>query len=264
MNRPDFSFVPVPEGEGKTAPRQLAACRIEARGEGTERPAVVWLGGFMSDMDSGKALALDAWARAQGRGFVRFDYSGHGRSSGAFTDGTISHWLEDALTVLRTLTSGPVILVGSSMGGWIALLVARRLAEAAHVTRLAGLVLIAPAVDFTERLMWERFTPEIRQTIAAEGVWLRPSPYGEPYPITRTLIEDGRHHLLLDSSIEAGCPIHILQGMQDADVPWQHAMTLVEHLASDPVSITLVRDGEHRLSREEDLVRLITAVEQIA
>ncbi len=219
----------------------------------------------MSDMRSGKALAIDAWAAKTGRGFVRFDYSGHGESGGAFADGTIGAWLEDALAVLRWATRGPQILVGSSMGGWMALLAARVLAESGEAERLAGAVLIAPAVDFTEALIWDRLSPDIQGEIMREGVWYRHSPYAEtPYPITRTLIEEGRNHLLLGSTVHAHCPVHILQGMRDEDVPWQHAMTLVEHMAADPVSITLVKDGDHRLSREEDLVRLIAAIEQVA
>ena len=229
------------------------------------RPGVVWLGGFMSDMRSGKAQAIDAWAAEHGRGFVRFDYSGHGDSSGAFADGTIGAWLEDALAVLREATSGPQILVGSSMGSWMALLAAAALAPRGETDRLAGAVLIAPAVDFTEALIWNRLSPDIQDEITREGVWYRHSPYSEtPYPITRALIEEGRNHLLLGKTIHAHCPVHILQGMRDEDVPWQHALTLVEHMAADPVSITLVKDGDHRLSRDEDLIRLIAAIEQIA
>ena len=246
------------------ASRAIAVRQRLATGAGLERPGVLWLGGFMSDMRSGKALALDAWAARNGRAFTRFDYSGHGESGGRFADGTISQWLDDALAVLRA-TAGPLILVGSSMGGWLALLLARALHEAGETERLAGAVLIAPAVDFTERLMWDQFSPDIRATIEEDGLWLRPSPYGDtPYPITRALIVDGRRHLLLDTAIRTHCPVHILQGMHDEDVPWRHAMLLVEHLAEDPVSLTLVRDGDHRLSREEDIAKLIGAVEQIA
>jgi pimeloyl-ACP methyl ester carboxylesterase len=260
------SFVlPVLHRNETSGQRDLAVCRRPPSGAGLGRPGVVWLGGFMSDMQSGKALAIDAWAARTGRGFTRFDYSGHGDSGGAFVDGTIGQWLDDALSVLRAATEGPQILVGSSMGAWITLLAARALAAAGEAERLAGMVLIAPAVDFTETLMWERFSPEIRQQIEREGVWHRPSDYSDtPYPITRALIEDGRRHCLFGSNLRTYCPVHILQGMRDPDVPWQHAMTLVEHLPSDPVSITLVRDGDHRLSRDEDLVRLIAAIEQIA
>ena len=246
-------------------PRRITAEVRAATDDGGKRPGVVWLGGFRSDMTSGKALALDGWAQRNGRAMLRFDYSGHGRSAGRFEDGTISSWTEDALAAIRGLSRGPQILVGSSMGAWIALLVARALAGTGETDRLAGMVLIAPAVDFTEALMWARFSPDIRRSIEDEGVWFRVSEYSDaPYPITRGLIEDGRRHCLLGSTIQTHCPVHILQGMRDPDVPWAHAMVLVEHLAVDPVSITLVKDGDHRLSRDEDLLRLIAAVESIA
>lgn len=219
----------------------------------------------MSDMTSSKAMALDAWAAADERGMLRFDYSGHGASEGRFEDGTIGRWAEEALGAVRQATAGPQILVGSSMGAWIALLVARALGAAAETDRLAGMVLIAPAVDFTESLIWARLSSDIRQTIETTGLWYRPSAYSAtPYPITRALIEDGRRHCLLGTTIRTYCPLHILQGMQDEDVPWHHAMTLVEHIAADPVSITLIKDGEHRLSRAEDIARLIGAVDAIA
>ena len=234
-------------------------------GSAPERPGVVWIGGFKSDMDSTKALALDAWAARESRAFLRFDYSGHGRSAGRFEEGTIGVWLEDTVAAVRYLTVGPQILVGSSMGGWLTLLLARTLAGKGETERLAGMVLIAPATDFTEVLMWDQFTPEIRAAITTDGFWLRKSDYADtPYPITRALIEDGRRHQLLDSEIRTYCPVHILQGMRDPDVPWHHAMLLVEHLSSDPVSVTLVKGGDHRLSRDEDLARLVAAVAAIA
>jgi pimeloyl-ACP methyl ester carboxylesterase len=223
-------------------------------------PAVVWLGGFRSDMRSTKAEALDSWAARAGRAFVRFDYSGHGESGGRFEEQTVSRWLEETLAVIETFGGERPVLVGSSMGGWLALLAARAVRE-----RPGGLVLIAPAVDFTERLMWDLFPDDIRRAIEEKGVYLRPSLYSdEPYPITRALIEDGRRHLMLGRPIATGCPVHILQGMQDPDVPWRHALELVEHLPGDCVSMTLVKDGDHRLSRPEDLDRLIAAVEAIA
>lgn len=243
----------------------IAFRRRTARDEGEGRPGLVWLGGFRSDMQSTKALALDDWAEREGRAFLRFDYGGHGESGGDFADGTIGAWTQDALAAIQALTAGRQIVVGSSMGGWIALLVAKALQDRGTVDRLAGMVLIAPAVDFTEALMWRRFTPKIRKTIEREGVWMRQSEYADaPYPITRALIEDGRKHLFLDTTIRTHCPVHILQGMRDPDVPWQHAMLLVEHLGSDPVSVTLIKDGDHRLSRDEDLARLVSAVAQIA
>jgi pimeloyl-ACP methyl ester carboxylesterase len=257
--RPEFVEIGGPPA------RAIAVRRRFGSGEGARRPGLVWLGGFKSDMQSTKAARLDDWAAENGRTFVRFDYSGHGESGGTFEAATISQWLEDSLAVLSAMTDGPLILVGSSMGGWIALLVARALAQAQQAGRLAGMVLIAPAVDFTEALILSRLPQEALQALRSSGVWLRPSPYSpEPYPITRALIEDGRRHLLLGSTIHSHCPVHILQGMQDEDVPWQHAITLVEHLASDPVTLTLVKDGDHRLSREEDIARLIAAVAAIA
>jgi pimeloyl-ACP methyl ester carboxylesterase len=243
--------------------RRRLAVAARAAAPGEERPGIVWLGGFKSDLTSGKAVALDGWAERNGRAMLRFDYSGHGASEGRFEDGTIGLWLDDALAMIREKTTGPQILVGSSMGAWIALLAVRALAEAGEAHRIAGLVLIAPAVDFTEALMWEQFGPEIRREIETTGRWMRPSPYGEPYPVTRELIEDGRRQLLLGGTIRAHGPVHILQGMRDEDVPWRHAMVLVEHLAADPVSITLVKDGDHRLSRDEDVAKLLAAVEHL-
>ena len=222
----------------------------------------MWLGGFKSDQTSGKAVALDAWAGEHGRACLRFDYSGHGTSEGRFEDGTIGLWLDDALAAIRALSAGPQVLVGSSMGGYIALLATRELLRKAPARAPLGLVLIAPAVDLTERLMWERFPEDVRRQIQEEGVFSRPSAYGDaPYPITRGLIEDGRRHLLLDGPIATGCPVHILQGLADTDVPWRQATALVSQLASDDVVLTLVKDGDHRLSRPEDLERLTGAVE---
>jgi pimeloyl-ACP methyl ester carboxylesterase len=226
-------------------------------------PGLFWLGGFKSDMQGTKAETLDAWAQTQGRALTRFDYSGHGESGGRFADGTIGRWLEESLAVFDACCNGPQVAIGSSMGGWMALLLARELARRGRpaAAGIAALVLIAPAVDFTEVLMWSRFSPEIRQQIEEQGVWERPSRYGEePYPITRALIEEARHHLILDGMIETGCPVRILQGVQDPDVPWQHAVDLTARLAQDDVVLTLVKDGDHRLSRPEDLERLLAAV----
>ena len=227
-------------------------------------PGLFWLGGFNSDMEGTKALALDAWAAEQARACVRFDYSGHGLSGGAFIDGTIGRWLEETIAVFERFCTGPQVVIGSSMGGWMALLLARELARGgATAATLAGLVLIAPAPDFTERLMWDGFSPEIRREIETKGVWLRPSPYGEPYPITRALIEEGRHHLLLGAAIELGCPVRILQGARDPDVPWQHAFALAERLPSEDVVLTMIQDGDHRLSRPQDIARMLAAVAEI-
>ena len=247
---PALSFI-----EAGTPPRRLA---VRAR-QGAS-PGIFWLSGFNSDMRGTKAVALDAWAAEQGRACVRFDYSGHGESGGAFADGTIGRWFEESLAVFERCCEGPQIVVGSSMGGWIALLLAREIARRSRGPKLAGLVLIAPAPDFTEELMWKGFSPDIRHQIETGGQWLRPSDYGEPYPITRALIEDGRKHLVLQGPIAVGCPVRILQGAQDPDVPWQHAFALTSRLPSDDVVLTLIQDGDHRLSRPRDIARLTAAV----
>ena len=241
--------------------------RIAVRMRKGAPPGLLWLGGFKSDMQGIKAQALDRWAADQGRAMVRFDYSGHGASGGDFASGTIGRWLEESLAVLDACCVGSQVLVGSSMGAWLALLLVRALArrDAAAETRVIGLVLIAPAVDFTEELMWKRFTPEARSTIEREGAWARPSQYSdEPYLITRALIEEGRHHLLLSGMIETGCPVRILQGVQDPDVPWQHALELSARFARDDVVLTMVKDGDHRLSRPEDIERLLAAVAEFS
>ena len=236
---------------------------IAVRAREGKSPGLFWLSGFNSDMKGTKAEALDAWAAAEGRACLRFDYSGHGESGGAFTDGTISRWLEESVAVYRRFAKGPQVVIGSSMGGWLALLLARRLADLKGTAPIAGMVLIAPAVDFTEELMWKQFPDAIKREIETKGVWLRPSDYGEaPYPITRGLIEDGRNHLLLGGLIETGCPVHILQGVKDPDVPWRHAVELVSRFTRDDVVLTLVKDGDHRLSRPEDIERLIAAVRE--
>jgi pimeloyl-ACP methyl ester carboxylesterase len=258
----DTTFLDVgrsDDGQGGASRRIAVRMR---RGAG---PGLVWLGGFKSDMGGTKAVALDQWAQQHGRACLRFDYSGHGDSGGRFVDGTISRWLEESLAVFRAYAEGPQILVGSSMGGWITLLLARALRRApVPNAAIVGMVLIAPAVDFTEALMWKRFSEEIRREIEAKGVWERPSSYSEaPYQITRGLIEDGRRHLLLGGLIETGCPVRILQGVQDPDVPWGHAVELVSRLAQDDVVLTLVKDGDHRLSRPEDIERLLVAISEL-
>jgi pimeloyl-ACP methyl ester carboxylesterase len=211
-------------------------------------PGIVWLGGFKSEMTATKATALDDWARRSGHAYVRFDYFGHGASSGDFRDGTVTRWRDDALAVIDELTAGRQILVGSSMGAWLALL-----AALARPQRIAALLLIAPAVDFTESLLWNRLDQTMQTEILTKGEWLRPTAYGtEPYPITHALIEDGRNHLLLDRAIALSCPIRIVQGMEDPDVPWTHALKLVEALRPD-TQLTLVKNGDHRLSKPHEL-----------
>ncbi len=245
-------------GKGRAARRIAVLARTSPAG-GT-RPPIVWLGGFRSDMRATKAEALARWAAENGRNFVRFDYGGHGESSGQFENGTISLWLEDALAVLEQFAPSRPVLVGSSMGGWIALLAARALLAQPPRTP-SSMLLIAPAVDFTERLMWDAFPQPVRDQIMTTGQWLRQSAYApEPYPITRGLIEDGRTNLLFGAPIRTGCPVHILQGMADPDVPFRHALLLMEHLASDPAILTLVKDGDHRLSRDHDIALLLRLV----
>ncbi len=219
----------------------------------------VWLSGFKSDMSGTKVTELEAWARTAGHGFLAFDYSGHGESDGAFEDGTISAWRADALAAIDAHTSGPVILVGSSMGGWMALLTAL-----ARPARIAGLVLIAPAPDFTEKLMWPEFSPEAQAEILEKGFTLRPSDYDEPYTITRNLIEDGRTWQILDAPIQIDVPVRILQGKEDADVPWRHAERLVDTITSSDLIFTLIKDGDHRLSRDQDIARLKATCADIA
>jgi pimeloyl-ACP methyl ester carboxylesterase len=258
----DPAFIEVGQIEvGQTS----AMRRIAVRARAGATPGLFWLGGFNSDMQGTKALALDAWAAGHGRACVRFDYSGHGESGGKFIDGTIGRWLEESVAVFEQCCRGPQVVIGSSMGGWMALLLAREVAKRAMNASLAGLVLIAPAPDFTEELMWKGFSPEIRSEIERKGVWMRPSEYGDgsPYPITRALIEEGRQHLLLGGSIEVGCPVRILQGAKDPDVPWQHAFTLVHRLPADDVVLTMIQDGDHRLSRPQDIARIIAAVAEI-
>lgn len=219
-----------------------------APGEG--RPGVLFCPGFMSDMNGSKALTLEAWAKANGVAFTRFDYQGHGRSSGAFIDGTIGQWADDAQAVLEQVCAGPTVVVGSSMGGWIALLLARRRPDL-----VAGLVGIAAAPDFTQELMWDLFDDRARNAIMTQGVWMRPSDYPEydAQPITRKLIEDGRKHLIMHGPHDYAGPVRLLHGQRDPDVPWELSLRVAHHLASADVRTVLIKDGDHRLSRLQDL-----------
>ncbi|RYH05617.1 MAG: alpha/beta hydrolase [Alphaproteobacteria bacterium] len=252
MSDAQLHFLEVGEADAR---RSIAV--LSRAGSG---PGVFWLGGFRSEMTGLKASALDALGAETGTAVTRFDYSGHGQSGGNFLLGTITRWLEEALAVVSA-THGPQVLVGSSMGGWIALLLARELRRRGEGERLKEVVLIAPAVDATEELMLKRLSKSQLKTLNATGRVDRPSEYSdEPYPITMGLIEDGRKHLLFGRGIDVGAPVTILQGGKDKDVPREHAMRLVQHLLVDPVTVTLVPDGDHRLSRPEDLDLLKAAV----
>ena len=222
-------------------------------------PTVVFLGGFRSDMTGTKAMALEAWAQRTGRAYLRFDYLGHGQSSGRFEDGTIGRWLDDSLAAIDGLTTGRLVLVGSSMGGWLSLLVAR-----ARPERLAGLVLIAAAPDFTERMLLRGLSAQDRATLEREGRLERPSQYSlEPSVFTWKLIEEGRHHLLLDKKLSLPCPVRLLHGQSDPDVPWEYSLQIAQHLEAPEVVTTLIKGGDHRLSTPADIARLIATVEDL-
>jgi pimeloyl-ACP methyl ester carboxylesterase len=223
-------------------------------------PTVVFLTGLRSDMQGGKALALEAHCRRRGRAFVRFDYRGHGASAGRFVDGTVGAWRDDAVAVVDRVAKGPVVLVGSSLGGWIMVL-----AALARPRRVAGLVGVAAASDFTERLIWKELDAEARALLAREGVFYEPSAYSpEPTPITAALIEDGRRHLVLDHAIPFAGPVRLIHGTADPDVPWALSVDLAGRIESRDVAVTLVKDGDHRLSGAADLARLCRQVEEVA
>jgi pimeloyl-ACP methyl ester carboxylesterase len=252
--QPQFFIVGNFPNQRRIAFRRRAPVRTGA-------PGVIWLSGYRSEMGSTKATALDAEAERRGLGLLRFDYSGHGRSDGRIEEGTISRWLEETLAIMRAESAGPQILVGSSMGGYLALLAARALHQAGETERIKGLVLVAPAVDFTEALIWARAPDEARRAIMEQGAWRRPSPYSsEPDRFTLALIEDGRKHLLLGGMIRTRAPTVVLQGMLDEDVPYMHALALMHRLGGDPATLTLIKDGDHRLSRPQDLQLLFDAL----
>jgi len=239
-----------------------AAREIAVRNRDGAAPGVTWLGGYRSDMIGTKAEALDQWAQKAGRQCLRHDYSGHGGSGGAFADGTISRWLEESLAVFERFAAGPQILVGSSMGGWIALRMAQELRRTGKADMLHAIVLIAPAPDFTHELMAPELTEEQKRQLAERGYMEEPSEYSdEPNIFTRALFEDGEGNRVMTGLIETGCPVHILQGMQDPDVPWRHAMKLAEFLPMENTTMTLIKDGDHRLSREGDIALLLRTLE---
>lgn len=247
-------FLDVGEGAER---RRIAYLRVASRKP--EKPSLIFLSGFNSNMRGVKAQSVAEWAAGQGIGALRFDYSGHGESEGRFEDGTLSRWLEEARAIFERLSQGPQVLVGSSMGGNIALLLLRQLmAEAPReAERIKALLLIAPAWDMTE-MMWANMPTSARRDIEEKGVWLRPSRYEDgPYPITRALLEDGRKHLLGSAPFDPGRPVHILHGLQDPDVPWEHTLDLVALLSGDWTRVAAVPDGEHRLSRPEDIALLL-------
>ena len=251
---PDF----LTRAETDRGPQKLAYA--QQSGDPENRPGVVFCGGFRSDMTGTKAMALAAWARAQNRDYIRFDYFGHGASSGTFTDGTISHWRGDIPHILDRLCDRPQILVGSSFGGWLSLL-----ATLDRPEKVAGLVLIAPAVDMTERLMWARFSDAARARLMQDGLIYDPSEYDpEGYPISKTLIEDGRQHLLLDTDIPINVPLRILHGQKDDAVPWQLSLELAEKIAGTDVDLHFIKNGDHRLSTADDIARLIGLIESLA
>ncbi|MEO1152871.1 MAG: alpha/beta hydrolase [Pseudomonadota bacterium] len=222
-------------------------------------PGVVFLGGFHSDMEGTKALHLEAWAKAEGRAFLRFDYSGHGQSSGDFLDGAIGDWAEDAMAAIGHLTQSPQILVGSSMGGWIALLVARAMPD-----RVAGLVGIAAAPDFTEDSMWAGFTDAEKARLTEQGRVEQPSDYSdEPYIITRRLIEEGRDQLVLRAPLPAPFPVRLLHGTADTDVALSVPLRLIDHIDSPDARLTLVKDADHRFSDPDQLDLIVDAIGQV-
>ena len=235
--------------------RRLAYCKLDGKG-----PTVVFFPGFMSDMEGAKALALEALCRERGQAYVRFDYSGHGKSSGDFSDGTIGAWADDGMAIMDQVTDGPLILVGSSMGGWIGLLCAL-----ARKDRVRGYVGLAAAPDFTRDLCWNRYSDEVKAILKRDGVYYEACDYGDdPYPMTLNLLQEGDNHLLLDGEIDLTCPVRLIQGMRDPDVPPVTAQRISDALASEDVVITYVKNGDHRLSTDADLKRLCRVVKEIS
>lgn len=240
---------------------RIAIDRREPRKADARKPGFLWLGGFRSDMTGTKAARLLDRALDADRLFIRFDYSGHGASEGRFEDGTLSLWLEEARSVLDLAEGLPMILIGSSMGGYLALLLARR-----GIESIKGLVLVAPAADMTMALMEPEIATDAqaRDALARDGQWLRPSLYGDPYPITRNLIEDGRKHRILPEGFDLDCPLRILHGCQDPDVPWQHGLETFDAIRSSDAQFTLIKEGDHRLSRDQDILAIHRAAEELA
>jgi pimeloyl-ACP methyl ester carboxylesterase len=258
MSQQEPHFLEI--GQGVHARR--IAYRFD-KGASDTSPAIMWLSGFLSDMASTKVVFLSEWAsKKKGYAMLRFDYSGHGLSGGDIEKASVGAWLEEAAAMLELVGERPIILVGSSLGGWISLLLARTLAQQSD-TRLKGLVLIAPAWDMTEKLMWEKMSDDARNAVLIEGVFYAPSDYDDPYPITKILIEEGRKHLLAAGNIPVSAPVRILQGMRDEEVPWEHSVALVDLVAADDVDLILIKTGGHRLSEPGDLRRLARTIEAL-
>ncbi|MGH6855595.1 MAG: alpha/beta hydrolase [Aestuariivirga sp.] len=255
----EIQFEPMPGGAS-------IAYREDGGSGALGRCGFFWLGGLKSDMDGAKAETIATLARDTRRPSLRFDYAGHGSSGGLFVDGTISDWLAQSLHMFRQRSLGRRIVIGSSMGGWLALLMLRKLlaGDATQAARIAGLVLLAPAADMTADLMWTVFPAKVRTEIAEKGEWMRPSAYGDPYPITARLIEDGQSHLLLPQGLNCACPVRILQGDSDADVPPAHALKVFEALRGPNISLTLIKGGDHRLSTPAQLAMLREAALRLA
>lgn len=250
-------------GEGEE--RRSIAIRYRPATRNSRGPTLLWLSGYRSDMLGSKAVAVDEFAARHGLACIRFDYSGHGESGGAFVRGTISRWLAETCAVIDRIQPEELLVIGSSMGGWIALRLAQELKRRETAAALAGMVLIAPAPDFTSELIEPALTPVERQSLTERGFFEEPSEYSsEPNIFTRALIEDGRDNRVLQGIITTGCPVHILQGMQDPDVPYTHALRLLDHLPADDTVLTLIRDGDHRLSRPQDLERMLGAIADLA
>lgn len=243
----------------------VAGVPIAVRHREGREPGVMWLGGYRSDMRGTKAEALDAWAQKSGQAFLRHDYSGHGESGGIFRDGTISLWVEQSLAVFRAFAHGPQILVGSSMGAWVALRMIQALRETGKGGNIAGLLLLAPAPDFTSELIEPNLTAQHRRDLEEKGYFEEFSEYSPDYPniYTRALIEDGEANRVMNGPVDTHCPVHIIQGIKDPDVPHTHALKLVSHLPADDVTLALVPDGDHRLSRPQDIAMILRAVEEL-
>jgi len=247
-----IKFLDAPGFAGSES-EKLAYKQVEG-----QAPTLIWCGGLKSDMEGNKALFLHSWAIRTGQAYIRFDYFGHGQSTGRFRDGTISRWSRDIVQIIDGCVKGDVILVGSSMGGWSSLLAAR-----ARPERVKGLVLINPAPDFTEKLIWANWPEEARRAVVEDGIYYEPSNYDDPCEYSRELINDGRTHQLLDASICFNGPVRVLQGLSDTIVPWDYAYRVVDALTSTDVTMTLIKGGDHSLSRPEDLTRLRNTVTDI-